>query len=163
MNAEKRANTHNHACTGKKKKKKGRVPSIRLQTGALEGGNLSCDGSKWGLWRRCHIAFGWNTGATRGREGRRARTLCTDIMNLGDGLGAWADTVILSQLVVFYSCCCKGKRKETQREVGRGEEVNWVQGRQEWGRGTGNDQEDRKNRRRMRDGEGPGMHKQPRG
>ena len=48
-------------------------------------------------------------------------------MNLGDGLGAWADTVILSQLVVFLLLLLQGiKKRDTEsareRERERGGE-----------------------------------------
>ena len=46
-------------------------------------------------------------------------------MNLGDGLGAWADTVILSQLVVFLLLLLQGiKKRDTESERER-ERERW--------------------------------------
>ncbi len=100
------------------------VPSIRLQTGALEGEicpvmavNEGCGGAV----TLCLAGIQELRGAPRGSEGRRAWTLCTDIMNLGDGssMGRRCDSVTASGALLLLLLLLL--QKKGRRE---GEEVN---------------------------------------
>lgn len=84
-------------------------------------GNLSCDGCTWGLWQRCHIVFGWDTGAMRGYEWQRAWTQCTDIMNLGN---SWSMDRHCDSVTATGAPTAAAKK-------GRKEERKWIECREE--------------------------------
>lgn len=101
-------------------REKAGVPSIRLQTGALEGEICPVMAVNEGCGGAVTLRLAGTQELRGDHEGRRAWTLCTDIMNLGDGwsMGRHCDSVTASGALLLL------QKKEKREDGGRGEEVN---------------------------------------